>query len=193
MLISSDFRRPFIAQMYMTKIGLVTVVKKKDMKSCVFYIRKKICPWEPRYNTVERLPGTNAVLQSFQVCACCSERAASSSLLKCTERQGYTQSKVSLAFTVLRWKKPYKTIEKMVNLGGCNPCIWRVTLCVQCTEQGRQDCLPVVSVGFCFPRSVMVLLRSWWVNRAGRQPDKRNLIAHGLLCSQQWARERRKC
>jgi len=29
MLISSDFRRPFIAQMYMTKIGLGAVAKRR--------------------------------------------------------------------------------------------------------------------------------------------------------------------
>lgn len=80
--------------------------QKKDMKNSVFYIRKKICPWEPRYSTVEWLPGTKAVLQRFQVCACCSERPASSGLLKHTERHRYTQSKVPLGFTVLRWKKP---------------------------------------------------------------------------------------
>lgn len=54
-----------------------------------------------------------------------------------------------------------------------------------CAEQGRQDRLSIVTMGFYFPKSVMVLLRSCWVNRAGRQPDKRNLIAHRLLCSQQ--------
>lgn len=56
------------------------------MKNSVFYIRKKMCPWELWYSTVERLSGSNTVLQSLQVCACRSEKPASSGLLKYTER-----------------------------------------------------------------------------------------------------------
>lgn len=36
MLISSDFRRPFIAQMYMTEIGLVAVAKRRTWRAVYF-------------------------------------------------------------------------------------------------------------------------------------------------------------
>ena len=57
-----------------------------------------------------------------------------------------------------------------------------------CAERGRQGCLSVVAVGFCFHRSVTVLLRNWWVSCAGRQPDERNLIATGPASSE-WERK----
>lgn len=113
------------------------------MKNSVFYIRKKMCPWEPRYSTVERLSGSNAVLQSLQVCAC-SERPASSGLLKYTQRQG----RADIYQGATRFRSPevkknkQEATEKMVNHGEdiIHAYGEELCLCTTWTEGGRAVC-----------------------------------------------------